>query len=256
MKPELYDTHCHLDFAEFDDCRDFVLEACQQANITKVLIPSVQSVSWGRVQDLAKKKAQLFYALGLHPLFIKSHTLTDLEALCERARMRPEGLVAIGEIGLDATAPDMPFQQVLFDAQLTLAEAMSLPVIMHARRTHAQILSSLKKVSVSGVIHAFSGSVELLNQYVSKGIAIGVGCVITWPSAEPTRAAIRQAPLGSLVLETDSPDMRVSSRERSEVGSPLDICQVFSALCDVRPEPPEILAQALKKNADRVFFDR
>ncbi len=233
-----------------------MLEACQHANITKIIIPSVERLSWAGVQAVAGRRAQLFYALGLHPLFIQQHVLADIDALRERVRLRPEGLVAIGEIGLDALAPDMSFQQALFDAQLELAEAMGLPVIMHARKTHAQILSSLKRVKVPGIIHAFSGGVELLNQYVSKGIGIGVGCVITWPSAKPTRAAIRQAPLDSLVLETDSPDMRVSRRDRSGVGSPLDVCQVFSALCDVREEPPGILAQALKRNADRVFFDR
>lgn len=251
--PELYDTHCHLDFVEFEGRQEALLESCRRASVTKLIIPSIDRGSWEGVQGLSLGHPQLSYALGLHPLFIARHSLGDISRLDACLSQRPEGLVAVGEIGLDVTAADMALQYSLFEAQLALASDHGMPVIMHARKTHSQILSALKKFPGKGVIHAFSGGKDLLDQYVAKGISIGVGCVITWPSATRTRSAVATAPLGSLLLETDSPDMRVSGLRR-EFGCPSDIRQVFSALCNIRSESPEILAAALRDNAEEIFY--
>jgi TatD DNase family protein len=254
--PELYDTHCHLDFSEFEDSRDVLLEACYRERVSKLLVPSVSRNSWSKVQGLTNSKVELSYALGLHPLFIEEHYLTDLESLANLISLQPEGLVALGEIGLDADAGKKEFQEELFVSQLELAEEYSLPVIMHARRTHSSILSFLKQRRVEGVIHAFSGGEELLKQYIAKGVYIGVGCVITWPSAKKTRASIAKAPIDRLVLETDSPDMKVYGVKDGQLGSPLAVRDVFSALCEIRKEEPDVLAAALRQNADRLFFQR
>ena len=254
--PELYDTHCHLDFSEFEGSHKALLESCCQDNITKLLVPSVAKASWEKLSQLVGRHAGLSYALGLHPLFIGQHSLSDLDELRNLIANKPDRLVALGEIGLDADAANKAFQEELFAKQLGLAADHNLPVIMHARRTHSQILSHLKKVKIEGVIHAFSGGEELLKQYLTKGIRIGVGCVITWPSAKRTRKSIANAPIDSLLLETDSPDMRVYGGKDKAFGTPLAVRQVFSTLCKIRPESPDVLAEALRDNADRMFFNR
>jgi TatD DNase family protein len=253
---ELYDTHCHLDFSEFDGVREDLLVLCCQKNISRLIVPAVGRNTWQNVQALANRSQQVYYALGIHPMFVQGHSIDDLKHLEDLVDGGSKKLVAIGEIGLDAQAGNLELQRMLFSGQLALASECNLPVIMHARRTHSQILSELKKFRLSGVIHAFSGSEELLGQYINKGVSIGVGCVITWPSAHRTRDAVSKAPLSSLVLETDSPDMRVSHKPSLQPGSPLDVRDVFQALCNIRSESPECLASALRQNADRIFFNR
>lgn len=255
LRPELYDTHCHLDFTEFEGMIEPLLASCRRQNITKIIIPSVSKESWKRVETLAVSEKELFYALGLHPLYIERHSQSDIEELIDLVSSRPPGLVALGEIGLDAEVANAEFQEELFVKQLSVAQEYCLPVIIHARRTHSQILSALKDVRVSGVIHAFSGSKELLRQYLSKGISIGVGCVITWPGATKTRDAIANAPIDSLLLETDSPDMRVYSARDERFGCPLSVSEVFAALCEIRRETPDVLAEALRDNANKLFFN-
>jgi TatD DNase family protein len=253
---ELYDTHTHLDFAEFDLCRATLIERCVRAGISRLLVPSIDRASWAKVAELQGQYSQISAAYGLHPLFVERHSLEDIRRLKKFVLARRSAVSAIGEIGLDASAPNMALQCQLFEGQLELAQYLELPVLLHARKTHSQILSYLTKYSeLSGVIHAFSGSAELLSQYVRKGFMVGVGCVITWASARKTRDAISRAPLTSLLLETDSPGMRVQGLSEGSVASPLDVLEIFSALCRIRKESPEELAKALKSNADRMLFE-
>lgn len=252
---ELYDTHTHLDFAEFDGCRASLVEEIARAGVSRLLVPSIDKASWDRVAELQRQYSQVSAAYGLHPLFVERHSLEDVQLLKRYILARRSEVAAVGEIGLDASAPHMALQCQLFERQLELAQHFSLPVLLHSRKTHSQILSYLSRYSaVSGVIHAFSGSAELLAQYVKKHFMIGVGCVITWVSAIKTREAISRAPLSSLLLETDSPDMRVQGLPKDSLASPVDVRTVFSALCEIRSESPEELAEALKYNADCLLF--
>lgn len=243
------DTHCHIDFPQFDLSRDELLLNCQNVGIDLIVVPATEYSTWGALIELCARYHQLRPAFGLHPYFIAKHKSIHLDRLDQCLDSCRESVVAVGEIGLDAYVDDMPQQQYFFESQLFLAEKYQLPVILHSRKTHSQLVRMLKKsCRYGGVVHAFSGSRQELEQFVSLDLKIGVGGVITWPNSTKTRNAIKYAPLESLVLETDSPDMPVFG-EAKGVSTPLNILRVFESLCELRSESSEVLGEALWRNS-------
>jgi TatD DNase family protein len=252
------DTHCHLDFKELASQLETIQMGMYQRSLGMLVVPSVERKSWPEVIDICLKDERFFFGLGLHPYFIDRHEVEDLSVLAnEIERLKKEKsnkLVAVGEIGLDFTRPSIEKQINLFEAQLALAGRYKLPVIIHTRKANAETLASLKKYNiVGGVIHAFSGSFELMMSYIDQGLKIGVGPVITWPSASKSRDAVSRAPIDSLVLETDAPDMSVTGVVRGS-GSPLNVCDVFDVLANIRAETKFRLEQALWKNSAELFI--
>lgn len=251
------DTHCHLDFDLLRDRVSLILAEMSVRGLGFVVIPGVTLSGFVGVEKLCQQDKRLFMALGLHPYFIEMHAEKDLaeleDFLCHLLRKDESRLVAIGEIGLDATCPDIDKQIRLFDAQLALAKKYQLPVIVHSRKCNEQMFSCLERVElIGGVIHAFSGSYELLMRYVRLGFKIGVGPVITWPTATKTREAISRAPLDSLVLETDAPGMHVAGVSAQKAG-PFDVLLVYQALLAIRPESGEIIRDSLWRESKRLF---
>jgi TatD DNase family protein len=252
---EFADTHCHLDFPFFEDCLASILAACRRKSINMMVVPSVDRASWGAVQRISVFEG-IYPAYGLHPLFIKGHDEADILALECQLQEAPE-VVALGEIGLDSTAGLDDRQSHFFEAQLEMASRFYLPVIIHARGRHSQVLACLKKYDlVGGVLHAYSGSFEQLMQYVHLGFKIGVGGVITWPRSNKSRVAIAKAPLSSLVLETDSPDMGVYLDDKKHDSTPLHVINIFKVLCQIRSESPEEIASSLWNNSVSLFLNR
>tara|TARA_R110001592_G_scaffold15600_1_gene67748 strand:+ start:7394 stop:8167 length:774 start_codon:yes stop_codon:yes gene_type:complete len=252
------DTHCHLDFVELSSQLDSIQMAMNNQRIGMLVVPSVERSNWSKVIDICKKDSRFFFGLGLHPYFIEVHDIEDISSLAVEIsnlkRQKSNKLVAIGEIGLDFTRPGAEKQIDLFEAQLALAEEYELPVIIHTRKANAETLFSIKKYNlVGGVVHAFSGSFELMMGYIDQGLKIGVGPVITWPTSSKSRKAVMRAPIGSLILETDAPDMSVSGVGRG-FGSPLNVCDVFETLKNIRSETGQKLEEALWYNSVQLFI--
>lgn len=252
------DTHCHLDFEVLHSQLTILRAAMSERGVGMLVVPSVKSKTWSKVIGVCALDNRFYFGLGLHPYFINQHKTDcvyklDL-AISKQKKDSCKKLIGVGEIGLDFTLPDHQKQINLFEVQLALAEKYKLPVIIHVRKAHAEALKSLKKYNlVGGVVHAFSGSFELMMNYIDLGLKIGVGPVITWPTASKTRASIAKAPLDSLVLETDSPDMFVSGGKSGQ-GSPLEVCDVFMALNKIRSEAQGFLEYSLWQNSVQLFI--
>jgi len=243
------DTHCHLDFSQFDQTRDELLASCKASAIDLIVVPATVCSGWDKIIKLCQNNRQLWPALGLHPYFVAEHEEAHLEELDKYLARNTASVVAVGELGLDAFVDDMACQQYFFESQLFLASKHKLPIIVHSRKTHALLVKYLKKHCLfGGVVHAFSGSKQELEQFVALGLKIGVGGVITWPNSTKTRKAIQYAPLESLVLETDSPDMPVVGEAKGQ-STPLNVLRVFESLCALRQETPEELSVALWNNS-------
>jgi len=243
------DTHCHLDFSQFDRSRAELLVSCKASGIDLIVVPATMRSGWAKIIELSRDSLQLRPALGLHPYFITEHKEKDLDELDQHLTRYATSIIAVGELGLDATVDNIDRQFFFLDSQLSLASKHRLPVILHSRKTHSQMVKCLKKHSLfGGVVHAFSGSKQELEQFVALGLKIGVGGVITWPNSTKTRRAIQNAPLESLVLETDSPDMPVVGEARGH-STPLNVLRVFESLCELRQEAPEELSAALWNNS-------
>ncbi|MCE0489840.1 TatD family hydrolase [Pantoea sp. Mb-10] len=250
------DTHCHFDFPPFVDDPAGSIARAAEAGVTRIVVPSVDVSRFARVSQLAQQHEALYAALGLHPIAIARHTEADVDALRRWLDMPDAKRVAIGEIGLDLYMPDPQFdkQTWLLDAQLKLAKTYDLPVILHSRRTHDQLAMRLRRHDLPrrGVVHGFAGSLQQAERFVQLGYAIGVGGTITYERASKTRNTLARLPLSSLLLETDAPDMPLHGYQ-GQPNRPERARNVFDALCALRSEPADVIADALWQNSLHLF---
>ena len=250
---ELIDSHCHLDAAEFDADREAVLQRARNSGVRGIVVPGVMAQGWHGLWALCEREPDLYPALGLHPVYLDAHQASDIDRLADWVTdSRP---VAIGEIGLDyyLRELDRERQQVLFEAQLEIARDAGLPVILHVRKSHDEVLATLKRIRVpGGISHAFNGSLQQARQYMDLGFRLGFGGMLTYERSSKLRALARQLPAEAIVLETDAPDM-VVSRHRGERNSPEYLPQVLASLAEVRGETVEDLAARTLANTRDVL---
>lgn len=263
----LIDSHCHIDAPEFDLDRPAVIASALASGVEQIVVPAYIASKWPSLLTLchATTALTLWPALGLHPVYLQQHQATDL-ALLERLLMTYPEVVAIGEIGLDRFVPELmeaeawQRQVTLFEAQLALAQAQGKPIIIHARRCHAAIVASIRRVGFmhGGIVHAFSGSLDEALLYTRLGFCVGIGGAMTYASARRIRAVAAALPLSAMVLETDAPDMLPSAHQPITRGErarnePAYLANIFSELCTLRLETPTQLADALRRNTQRVL---
>ncbi|MDT8386704.1 MAG: TatD family hydrolase [Thiogranum sp.] len=250
---ELFDSLCHLDDPAFDQDRAQVLQDARRNGVRQLLVPGVAASGWTGITELCRDDDGLFPALGLHPAFLEQHERSDIELLEQMiAQQRP---TAIGEIGLDffIPQPDRDGQQALFEAQLEIARSADLPVVLHVRKAHDQVLAALRRIRVTGgTAHAFNGSFQQAQQYIDMGFKLGFGGTLTYARSRKIRALARDLPLDALVLETDAPDIVVAPH-RGERNSPEYLTDCLQSLAEIRNEAPEYLAAQTTANARAVF---
>lgn len=249
----LFDSHCHIDVAEFDADREQVLQRARQLGVQQLLVPAVDAAHWAALVTLCGQDAGLYPALGLHPVYVDRHSQQDIAGL-ERA-VADHRPVAVGEIGLDyfVSGLDRDKQQVLFEAQLAVARSAGLPVVLHVRKAHDQVLAALRRIRVrGGIAHAFNGSLQQAQHYIDLGFMLGFGGTLTYERSKKIRALARQLPVASIVLETDAPDMVVAAHH-GERNSPEYLPHCLQALSAVRSEDPDDLARHTTANARAVL---
>ena len=249
------DSHCHLDFSEFDANRESLIKECIAKGVERFVVPGISLVQSKQLIEFKAKYPQVHIAVGLHPYFLDDHKDAHLVQLFDFAKVNNKQLVAIGECGLDRSIEDLEKQTRLFEQQITIANELNLPLIVHHRQSHDLIAQSFKrcKPKCGGVIHAFSGSLQQAQYYIKQGFKLGVGGVITYERAAKTRNVIAQIEPQHLVLETDSPSMPLSGHQ-GEINTPLHIPNVFNVLCSLKlSSDKETLAKQLYDSCSEVF---
>ena len=258
-----FDTHTHLDYLQQFTGEPLaqLVEHAKQAGVAKILIVAVLQRDFKIIQKMtALFPENLYYGLGLHPLYIKEHTENDLVLLEQALANRDKNCTAVAEIGLERAVPELLTDKLwqkqchFFESQLYFAKKFDLPVNIHSRKTHDQIFTFLKRISVPkrGVVHGFAGSYDQAKRFVELGYKIGVGGTITYERANKTRQAIAKLPLDSFVLETDSPDMPVFGFQ-GQLNRPERIAESFKALCSLRNETPALIERITWQNAVALF---
>ncbi|CAG8868005.1 putative metal-dependent hydrolase YjjV [Pseudomonas fluorescens] len=254
----LIDTHTHLDFEDFDADRTRLLDNAGARGVERLVVLGVYQDNWQRIHDLVRGDARLHAAYGLHPVYLDQHRpehLPQLRQWLEHLHGDHQ-LCAVGEFGLDYYLPelDKQRQQALFEAQLQLAVDFELPALLHVRRSHAQVIATLKryKLGRAGVIHAFAGSYEEAREYIKLGFRLGLGGAATWPQALRLRKTVARLPLENLVLETDAPDM-APAMFPGQRNSPEHLPEIASALAELIGITPQALAEATSRNACELF---
>jgi TatD DNase family protein len=250
---ELFDTHCHLDVAEFDADRNAVLARARAVGVSRMVVPAVDAAGWPALVALCRGEPGLYPALGLHPIYIDQHEDKHVAEL--RTWVELERPVAIGEIGLDffIQETDRKRQQEIFEAQLAVAEEFQLPVLVHVRKAHDLVLQSLKRFKLpGGIAHAFNGSLQQAEQYLAMGFKFGFGGMLSYERSNKIRKMAAVLPLESIVLETDAPDMSPASHH-GERNSPEYLPEVVAVLAKLRDMPVEEAASITTANALSLF---
>lgn len=251
----MIDTHCHFDFPHFCEEPETWISRAQVAGLKAMIVPSVSSKNWSHVISLSARFPCIYFALGLHPLWIASHQDADIEKLDFALLHTSKQCVAIGECGLDfAMDPPQIEKQIFFvQKQLVLAQKYGLPVILHCRKAHNELLQILNQFpNVKGVLHGFTGSEQLGLEYIRRGFLLGIGGSITYPRAHKTRKAVASLPLSSLVLETDAPDMPIFGFQ-GEANLPERLPHIAQCLSELKNIPLDDVIQLTTENAIACF---
>lgn len=255
---QFFDSHCHFDFAAFDKDRELVWRECGALGIAHLIIPGVSAEQWPLAASIAQQHKNIYLGVGLHPWWVSDDVAADDVVnirQCLEKNLIQEKCVAIGECGLDAVIETpMQLQQQVLDIHLQLAQKISLPLIIHCRKAHNELLVQLKSFNLpaGGVIHGFSGSYELAASYWDIGFRLGIGGTITYDRANKTRMAVKKLPLDAILLETDAPDMPLSGKQ-GERNSPIHIIEIAQALADLRGEPLKKIAAQTTLNSRTLF---
>ena len=249
----LFDSHCHLDAAEFDRDRDAVIARAQAAGVMRQLVPAVTAASWPKLREVCAQDQGLHPAYGLHPMYLSSHRPEHLRELGDWIeRERP---LAVGECGLDyfVEGLDPEAQSLYFEGQLRLARDFDLPVIVHARRAVDAVIAAIRRTGrLRGVVHSYSGSEEQARQLWKAGFLLGLGGPVTYERANRLRGLATNMPIEYLLLETDAPD-QPDAGIRGQRNEPARLSAVRDTIAALRGIDPDALAAATSANAERLF---
>ncbi len=250
----LVDTHCHLDFPEFDADRELVIERALAAGVERILIPGVNLTTCRRALALAEQYPAVYAAVGFHPNSAAEATPAALAEV--RALAKHPKVVGIGEIGIDLYWRKLSRteQEAVFRSQIELANDVGKPVIVHDREAHAEVLTVLRDQppASGGVLHAFSGDRSLAEEAVRLGFFLGVDGPLTYKKNEALRALFADVPLDRILIETDAPYLTPQSR-RGKRNEPAYVKEVAECLAVIRGVPLETTAAVTSHNAARLF---
>lgn len=204
----LIDTHCHLDFKDFDMDRDEVIGRAKKAGVIAMIDVGSSIEGTRRALDLARSCGIVYATLGVHPHEAKS--VTDKVISDFRTLAKDKKVVAIGEVGIDFYRNLSPKedQEAAFRKFIRLAKELGLPLIIHARDAADDVVRILKEEArgkLRGVMHCFSGDEKFLQECLDLGLYISFTCNITFKKADDLRAVAKTVPIEKLLLETDAP---------------------------------------------------
>jgi TatD DNase family protein len=242
------DSHCHLHAKAFAADRASVWQNAQSLGVTAALLPAVGLADCALVDACCARYPGLAPAYGIHPLYVDSTLETEIDGL--NARLEQSRPVAVGEIGMDGfvARTDFARQEFFFVAQLKLARALDLPVVLHVRQAIDIVLKHLRRIPVrGGIAHAFNGSRQQADEFLKLGFKLGFGGALTYPGSTRIRALAQSLPEEALVLETDAPDIppRWLNRARN---TPAQLPAIGAILAELRASNIEHIARLTRQN--------
>ncbi|GBF34361.1 deoxyribonuclease YcfH [Desulfocucumis palustris] len=251
----LVDTHAHLDIEEFDGDREEAILRARDAGVRYIINASFDLPSSERSVKLANQHPFIYALVGVHP-----HEAEDLpENYLARlgGLAAGPGVVAIGEIGLDyyRDLSPRPVQQKVFREQLALCRELDLPVVIHDRDAHGDLMDILKKDGISrrgGVLHCYSGSWEMAGLCMAMGFYISIAGPVTFPNAARLKDIAGKLPLERLLTETDCPYLAPQAR-RGKRNEPAYVRYVTEEIASLRGMETDVLAAAVLENTRAIF---
>lgn len=253
---KIFESHAHYDDEAFDQDREELLGKMQQQGIEYIINIGANIDSSKTTVDLTEKYPFLYGAVGVHPsdtAELDEQKIGWLKLQCKRPK-----IVAVGEIGLDYywDEPERPVQRKWFCRQLELAREVKLPVVIHSRDAAKDTLTIMKEMhaeEIGGVIHCFSYSKEMAEEYLKLGFYIGVGGVVTFNNAKKLKEAVEFLPMDKILLETDSPYLSPVPN-RGKRNSSLNLPYIARQIAELKGISYEQVVEITNRNARKLFF--
>jgi len=269
----LTDTHCHLNFHQFDKDRQHVINRAWEEGLDRILIPAIDAVSSREVVELAGSSPGLYAAVGVHPNSANTwerDTIKELYKLSSHSKV-----VAIGEIGLDyyRDRASYDIQKSIFREQLSLATQVDLPVVIHARNASEtdrncfyDVLEILTEWRIEfgnnanrssdlvhpGVLHSYSGNETEGKRALELGFFIGITGPVTFKNSQALRNFVRTIPLTNVLIETDAPFLSPQPH-RGKRNEPANVRYIAKEISEVLNMTFDDVADTTTNNADRLF---
>jgi TatD DNase family protein len=259
----LVDSHAHLDMPHFDPDREAVIARAREAGVGAILTLGVDGDSSQRAVALAQQFEGVFAAIGIHPHEAQGVTPEVYRALVRLAREREANrIIAWGEIGLDYHYDHSPrdLQQREFRRQIRLARELDLPVCIHSRDAHDDVLSILEAeqaIDVGVVMHCFSGDEQVARRCLDLGFYISFAGPVTFTNARRLPAVVPLVPEDRLLIETDAPYLSPHPwRGREHRNEPARVAVIAARVAELRGVSVEAVGQVATRNFNRLFFTR
>ncbi|MDD3281252.1 MAG: TatD family hydrolase [Bacteroidales bacterium] len=252
---EFIDTHTHFYLEHFDSDREEVMNKCLQSGVKKMLLPNIDRHSIEPMLKTCKQYPLHCYPmLGLHPSDVKENYQEELNAILQQ--FNKHTFIAVGEVGMDLYW-DRTFireQEKVLCQQIDFALRFDLPLVIHSRKSFAEILAILNeysKHSLKGVFHCFSGDINQAKKVIEKGFYLGIGGTITYKNSG-IQHVVKEIPLNHLLLETDAPFLPpVPHRGKRNQSSYIPI--IASHIAEIKEITLQEVAATTTKNASILF---
>ena len=254
--PQITDSHCHLDFPDFDTERDAVIKRAVDAGVHRMVTICTRLKNEPQVRQIAETYGPVFYAAGTHPMSAAEEPLTSVDELV-RLSQHPK-FVAIGETGLDYhyTADSKDIQKQSLVIHIQAAQRTGLPLIIHARdadQDMADILASeYRNAPYSCVMHCFSSSAELARAALDLGFYLSMSGIAAFPKSQDLRDIFAAAPIDRILVETDSPYL-APPPYRGKRNEPAYSMHTAAKGAEVFGLDIDAFARQLEENFDRLF---
>jgi TatD DNase family protein len=251
----LIDTHAHLDHERFKDDVDQVIERAKLAQVQSIITVGADLASSRQAVEFARRYPDVIATVGVHPHDADSVSDSVLNEIAILAQ--DEGVVAIGEIGLDYHYDFSPrdVQRRVFAIQISLARELELPIVVHVREAYQDVMSILKSEhaeDVGGIVHCFSGDREVAKDCLDMGFYISVGGILTFANSQELREIIRGLPMDRILLETDAPYL-TPVPYRGKRNEPAYLVHVAEALANLKGITFDEVAETTTLNACKLF---
>lgn len=252
----MIDAHAHLDDRRFADDLDAVLARASVAGIERVLSCAGDLASSERNVLIARRHPSVRVAVGVHPHRAESWN-ADVRSMLDRLA-RDDRVVAIGEIGIDLSGRSAPreAQETAFLAQLTLANALGLPVVIHVRDAGPLARELVDRAGgARGMVHCFSEGPDEVDEWMRRGLTVSFAGTVTYPKNDELRRAAARVSADRILVETDAPYLAPQARRGSR-NEPAFVLETLAAVAAARGEDPAELGRQIAENGRKLFGDR
>ncbi|MEA3386370.1 MAG: TatD family hydrolase [Thermodesulfobacteriota bacterium] len=252
---DFIDTHAHLDISPLAEDQSGVISRAEKAGVCQIITIGIDLASSKKSLELAEQFPQVYAAVGIHPHDAKGASDEVYKELLELAVI-PK-VVAWGEIGLDFVKEYSPrdIQSKVFRQQIQMAGQVDLPIIIHNRDAHVETVEILREEAAGtlrGVMHCFSGDVEVAKKVLDLGLFISITGIVTFSKAEVVKEVVRYVPLERLLIETDSPFLSPVPF-RGKPNEPARVVHVAEEIARIKDVPLEEIARCTSANARDLF---